>query len=154
MVYYELVQTTDEHIAELAETMSQADRDEIWASNHLTPMGALMLSKSTGAEMTTGLADGEVGCIQGVVSVSMLSGTGTPWMLGSDVVAKHARVFLRGSRVWLENEQERWQSLSNYVDVRHTRAVRWLKWLGFEFDEAAPHGMDGLPFHRFSWEKE
>lgn len=40
--------------------------------------------------------------------------------------------------------------LTNYVDARNAVSIRWLRWLGFEIEPAAPFGIHGLPFHRFS----
>jgi hypothetical protein len=39
--------------------------------------------------------------------------------------------------------------MRNYVDARHARSIRWLKWLGFTIEEARPMGFAGLPFHPF-----
>jgi len=153
MVQYELVDTTDEHIEELAETMSQADVDEVWASSHRSPLESLLLSSTLSADTTTGLADGEVMCIFGVSPISIISGSGSPWLLGSDLIREHFRIFLRGNKEWMKIQQEKWDTLSNHVDARHTLAIRWLKWLEFDFDEAKPHGPDKMPFHRFSWEQ-
>ena len=38
----------------------------------------------------------------------------------------------------------------NYVDARHTDAIRWLKWLGFTLHPATPYGPFDLPFHKFT----
>ena len=50
--------------------------------------------------------------------------------------------------------REQFPFMFNYVDARHTDAIRWLKWLGFEFDEAAPYGPFDLPFYRFTMGEE
>jgi len=154
MVQYEVIDTTDEHIEELAETMSQADVDEVWASSHRSPLESLLFSSTVSADTTTGLADGDVMCIFGVSPVSIISGSGSPWLLGSDLIREHFRIFLRGNKEWMKIQQEKWDTLSNHVDARHTLAIRWLKWLEFDFDEAKPHGPDKMPFHRFSWEQD
>ena len=154
MVQYEVIDTTDEHIEELAETMSQADVDEVWASSHRSPLESLLFSSTLSADPTTGLADGEVMCIFGVSPISIISGSGSPWLLGSDLIREHFRIFLRGNKEWMKIQQGKWDTLSNHVDARHTLAIRWLKWLEFDFDEAKPHGPDKMPFHRFSWEQD
>ena len=38
----------------------------------------------------------------------------------------------------------------NYVDSRHHRAVKWLKWLGFSFIREARMGPSDLPFYEFA----
>ena len=153
MVHYEVIDTTQDHIEELAETMAEADIDEVWASSHRTPLEALLLSQTVTDDIQTGLADGEVVCIFGVSPLSILSGSGSPWMLSSDLLPKHSRVFARGNKIWMEMQKERWQSMTNHVDARNKRAIRWLKWMGFNFEEAKPHGAEKMPFHEFSWEQ-
>jgi len=153
VVHYEITDTTDDHINELAETMSQADRDEVWATSHRSPLESLLFSSTMSGDTTTGLADGEVVCIFGVSPISIISGSGSPWLLGSDLIREHFRVFLRGNKEWMKIQQEKWDTLSNHVDARNTLAIRWLKWMGFDFDEAKPYGPDKMPFHRFSWEQ-
>lgn len=153
MVHYEVIDTTQEHIEELAETMAEADVQECWAASHHTPLASLQLSDLASSDTQTGLADGEVVCIFGVSPLSILSGSGSPWMLTSDLVSKHARVFARGNKVWMKMQKERWQSMRNHVDARNTRSIRWLKWMGFDFKEAKPFGAEQMPFHEFSWEQ-
>ena len=37
--------------------------------------------------------------------------------------------------------------LINYTDARYTKALRWLRWLGFHMHEAVPYGVNGELFH-------
>jgi RimJ/RimL family protein N-acetyltransferase len=39
--------------------------------------------------------------------------------------------------------------LENYVHAENKASVRWLKWLGFTMDEAAPYGPRGENFIHF-----
>jgi len=73
-------------------------------------------------------------------------------MLTAPVLRKHGRTFLRGNRMWMEDQKYKWLFLENYVDARHTLAIRWLKWMGFAMDKSAPYGPDGMAFHKFHWE--
>jgi hypothetical protein len=143
-----------EHIDELAHTMCKEDAAECWAAGHRKPYEALARSVKLSPGSLTGLADGQVGCIFGVGAASILTGVGSPWMLGSPVLQYHAKVFLRANKVWLADEQLRWDKLINFVDIRHRRAVRWLDWLGFTLFDPAPYGPDSMMFHKFVWERD
>ncbi len=149
MVEYTVVDTTAEHIEELSATMRQADIDEVWASVRMTPQEALEGSVTWSHYVRTGLADGEVICIYGVGRTHFLSDTGVPWMLASTKIEKHALPFLRHCSGAMEELKVGHATLVNFVDCRNTMSMRWLKWLGFEFEPAAPFGPDGLPFHQF-----
>lgn len=150
MVKYETVKTTHEHVVELAQTMRQADIEEAWAGWHLTPLEALEYMFKITKDMRTWLIDGEVGCIFGTVPPVALSSKGVPWMLTSEIFPHHFMHFCRGSVHYLEEMKEEFEFLENYVDARNKDAIRWLKWLGFEFDNPAPFGRDQMPFMRFT----
>jgi len=86
---------------------------------------------------------------QGVIPTSLLTGGGVIWLLGTDDVKRNARGFLEVSPGCLAQIMTRYHHLHNYVDQRNTASIRWLKWMGFEFQPAQPFGPYGLPFHRF-----
>lgn len=150
----QIVPTTKEHILELAETMRQADIDEIWASSHKTPLSALTDSVALSPEPFTGLMDGKVVCIFGVYQLSILDDAGVPWLLGSDLVKKASYTFLRVNKVYVEEIKKRYNVLENYVDCRNKEAITWLKWLGFKLEDPVPYGADQLPFHRFEYRRD
>lgn len=137
------------HVDELAETMRQADVDEIWASSYSTPQSALSCAMRSSLQVWTGLIDGQVACMFGVVPQSMMGGTGFAWMLGSDLVERHQKLFLRRCRENVRMMAEQFDYLHNYVDDRNVKAIRWLKWLGFEMGDPEPFGVLGLPFRHF-----
>lgn len=149
----QVIATIDEHIHELANNMRQADRDEIWAAAHLDPLTALRHSVETSREPMTGLGDGRVVCIFGVSSRSPYSYVGHPWLLSTPEIVRHAVPLLRNSRRYIGWAQENFHSLWNYVDVRNIEAVKWISWLGFKLEAPAPFGMEGLPFHKFTWNR-
>ena len=152
MTVYETVPTEQAHIDELAVTMCQEDIDECWAARHMNPLESLQEGAKVSCDVITGLVDGRVACIFGVAIASKLTGLGAPWMLTAPMLRDHGKAFLSKNKIWMQYQQERWDTLENYVDARHHLAVRWLKWLGFKMDDPAPYGVDGLPFHKFHWE--
>lgn len=151
MTEYALEPTTREHIEIVAANMREADRLEIWATAHHTPLQALTVSASATEYPLTGLADGEPRCIFGIAKSSLLSRDGSPWLLGHEYLPQHAKAFLRMSRAWVEEERMLYRNLVNYVDARNDQSIRWIKWLGFELEEAKPYGVDKIPFHKFTW---
>lgn len=79
---------------------------------------------------------------------------GVPWLISTYHVERHPKAFLQVCRPEVREMLTRHQSLLNFVDVRNKSAVKWLKWLGFEFMEAIPYGPKGLMFYPFKIDKE
>lgn len=129
--------------------MRKQDADEIYAAAGISAEKALMLSFRTSTSVWAGLVDGEVACVFGVCPINLLAGHGAPWLLGTDLVKKHAKAFLSRNMAYIKTMREVYNLLENYVDVRNTVSIGWLKRLGFKFDEPAPYGKFGLPFIRF-----
>lgn len=97
----------------------------------------------------TGLVDGELAAIIGVAPVSILTGVGSPWMLGTPVLDRHQRVLVRMTPEYISRMLKAFPHLVNYVHAKNTTSVRWLRRLGFTLHEAVPYGPLGEPFHPF-----
>lgn len=147
---YEVVPATAAHASELARRMRCADRVEVWASHRTTPRQAVAQSMRMSRDTYAGLADGRVVCLFGVARATALSNDGMPWMLATPLLRKHAFAFLRRNRQVVNKWRAEYATLANYVDARNTLTLRWLAWLGFTIEPAAPYGAEQLPFHRFS----
>lgn len=130
MTRYAVVPATIEHAQELAANMRQADIEEV-ALLGRTPLQAL----------TEGMDGAMVGTVNGrplamfgtIPYLTVLSEIGCIWLLGSKDVPKHRMAFLRFSREYVALMREQFDVLCNFADERNALAVRWLKWLGFEF---------------------
>lgn len=97
----------------------------------------------------TGIIDGELAAIMGVGPVNLLGGIGSPWMLGTPVLDKHARVLVRETPRYIAEMLSAFPHLVNFVHAHNTTSVRWLRRLGFTLYPALPHGPLGEPFHYF-----
>ena len=85
----------------------------------------------------------------GVGPVSLIEGRGCPWLMAADAFETRGFDIARLSRPLLAGMRDLYPHLENRVDARHTKAVRWLSWLGFTIDSPARWGVEGRPFHRF-----
>ena len=149
-----IVPAHTDHIFWIANNMRQADRDEIAAAAGKGPWAALRDSLHLSVAAWTGLVDDEPICMFGVVPLDILGGVGSPWLLGTDEIEKHAISFLRLNKQYVKEMLEYFPYLVNFVDARNKMSIQWLKWLGFKFDSSPiPYGIWNLPFYRFSKEK-
>lgn len=97
----------------------------------------------------TALVDGEVAAILGVAPLNILTGMGSPWMLGTPLVDRYQRVLVRKTPEYIARMLKAFPHLVNFVHARNTTSVRWLRRLGFTLHEAVPYGPLGEPFHPF-----
>ncbi len=139
-------------IAVLVRNMRDHDKQEVNAATHMGLRNAVQTSVIMSTYSKTGLVNDELVCMWGVCPISLLSGSGSPWMLGTDLITEKQRIFLRRSKPWLDDIRKDYRYLENFVDARNVMSIKWLKWLGFEMDEAEPYGIHGEPFHKFTME--
>lgn len=135
------------HPHDLAPRMREADRFEVWASDHATPLEALLRAVSRSHELWAVERQGRCVCLFGVVPTNLLMEKGSPWLLGSDELHAIRIPFLRHSRPLMNRLCETYRVLTNWVHVDNHLSLAWLRWLQFEIGEAQPYGVERLPFH-------
>jgi hypothetical protein len=126
-----------------------SDQLEIAAASGLDPARALERSFEMSSQVWTGWANGAPFVMFGVATASLLSPVGVPWLLGTDDVEREGHAVAKRSRQYVGEMQGSYTLLENYTDNRHASAHRWLRWCGFQMEEPAPWGVQGLPFRRF-----
>ena len=142
-------QANEEHARYIADHCREADRLELGALG-VTPYQAMMTGLMMRGTACTGTVDGVPVCMFGVAETSMIGNAGRPWMVAADNVERYQIQFLRRNRSMVRKWLASYSILENYVDVRNTQAIKWLRWLGFKFDEQpVPMGSMRLPFYRF-----
>ena len=143
-----VVTASPDHIPHIAAHMRQADRDEVAASHGITPLAAMEMSlrRSRRAWTIMSPAGVPVGMF-GVGDTNILAGVGSPWLLGTDELPRHAIIFLRQCPYWVGQLLEGYTVLRNCVDDRNKLSIRWLKWLGF--DVGKPVAFKGQLFRMF-----
>lgn len=91
-------------------------------------------------------------CMFGVAPGSVLTGVGIPWMLATSALdradVRFIREFLPRNRLAVQAMLDTYPRLVNIVDERNSRAMHWLRRLGFRFD---PHSfaLGGTRFRVF-----
>jgi hypothetical protein len=81
-------------------------------------------------------------------------GPGSPWMLASEELKDIRKSFLRHCRGYVERWLDVHGHLENQVWAKNEVHIQWLKWLGFQFDEPKPLGINNELFMRFYMTKE
>jgi hypothetical protein len=153
-VEVKFIKPTNELIKAIAGDIRQADADEVWASNHHTPMEALVngLKMSHSAAVVT--VNDEPCVMMGLVMRDLLSGVGVPWMLGTEGALKYKREFLIQVPAVINEMLTVCPRLFNYVHAKNSVSIQWLKRIGFTLGDPVPHGCEGELFHKFHLERD
>lgn len=151
---YSIELATEDHIERMRDMVRPADADELWASSMMTPDRVMKRALGISDFALTGFVNDLPVCMWGVVTSSIIGNIGTPWMVATKHLDRYAIPFLRFSKPQVMSLLDDYDMLRNYVDTRNTRAIQWLKWLGFKVEEKTePYGMFKMPFHKFVMEK-
>jgi ribosomal protein S18 acetylase RimI-like enzyme len=127
--------------------MRPADRRECEALGR-SPKDALRNGLRCSLEAYTAIADGRPVAMLGVVADSLVGGSATVWMLGTEDVYRQGRTLLTLGPILFEMWLEQFDELSNIVAVDNRRAIRLLERWGFEFGQTVSYG--GVDFVRFA----
>lgn len=136
---------TPEDIAYVAANMRDADVLEVAASHGHTPLQALTTSIHESDMAFCAVVDGTPICIFGF-ACDEDEERAAVWLLGTDDILKHRRLFLRESRRIVGEWAKCFGQMFNWVDRENAVALRWLSWLGFEHVLVKSHGVANQPF--------
>lgn len=93
--------------------------------------------------------DGELAAIMGASAINFIGGVGSPWMLGTPVLDRNARILMRETPDYIARMLRAFPHLCNFVHAENVTSVRWLRRLGFTVHHPEPYGRFGALFHCF-----
>lgn len=138
----------------IARNMRKADADEVWASDRATPFDALLQGWKDSYRSVIVAVDGEPCVMIGLVKRSLVTGVGIPWMLGTEGAIKYKKRFVSEVPAIIDEMLYHCPTLYNYVHCENKVSIRWLKRIGFKFDDPEPYGKGGELFQRFYLERQ
>lgn len=129
--------------------LREGDLQELDAVSGAPPALAIQRSIRASILCWTARVDGEIALVCGCGG-DLVTGQGFAWMLSSDRLLDRPITFYRQSRAYIRWMGKAYSELSNMVDQRNEASIRWLQWLGAEFEPPVPYGRHGLPFLKFT----
>jgi len=78
-----------------------------------------------------------------------IKGTGVVWMLGSVLVEKYKKDVLKLTKQCVEKICKPYSSVYNYIHESNAKSMRWLRWCGFDVDNARTYQFGGENFFYF-----
>jgi hypothetical protein len=152
MAEYEICDATLEDIEYLASNLRDIDKREIAAVSGRSTKAVLMSGATKSEYCKVAIVDGVPMCIYGVSRAGALSGVGYIWLLGTDEIDKHAVKFIRGCAIQISEIVKDFNLVENWCHAENKKTIRWLKWLGFTFEDPKPYGRKKEMFHKFYME--
>jgi hypothetical protein len=126
----------------LAPRLREADRGEceLWG---LDPLHTLRKGMEYSLQPLTVI--GPSGNPAAIFGVAPAKPDATVWLLGTDELFDFPVRFLRQSKMWLDHINEPIKSIygvssvGNWVDLRNTKHIEWLRWVGFSQTAKSVH---------------
>lgn len=139
-------------LVDLSEDLRPGDYDEIKALSEETPAVVLVSSVMLSTHAWV-ILDGGTPIAAFGAAPSDDPDRGIVWMLGSPRmdIPNNAIGILRRSVPYMDEMHATYPTLFNYIDARHEKSLRWLRWCGYELIEEVPdHGLEARLFFLFS----
>lgn len=143
----ELRDLTPEAIDYVLAHLSPADHAELEAAQLADPAAVFHAAAQAAAVSGAFYEDDECVCVFGC-NASAEPGVGIPWMIGTDRARLCGVPAAVVSPRMVERMRKHFPVLRNWVHREHTRAIRWLNWLGFRI-RREPIGPGGA-FYEFT----
>lgn len=145
-----LRQATLEDLISLAPRLREEDKDEILANSGAPPEMALPAFLSPTTFVCGVLESDTPEIVMGYQTVESAPNAALVWMLSSPVLFDYPQRFAPVSRAIIDKWHEHYEVLTNFVDARNTRHIKWLEWLGFKMlKRIEKFGAHSLPFYDF-----
>lgn len=141
--------STQDDIEYLCDNLRPEDREEVLAS-HGSTREALQMGFDESEECWT-ITVKDTGEIAGIYGLAKYDDAmAVPWLLTTPAIKKVWLPFLRGSRKWVEEANNKYPLLTNAVDADYTVAINWLRFVGFTFiKKHEKWGVGNKPFLEF-----
>lgn len=153
MAKVNFISATQEHIDTMKGWLRESDEKACWATAHYTADEGLQDSFDKATLCWVALVDDVPVFCCGVSRLTMLSTLGVPWLLATDDICKVGFRIVRHSKDLIRCMFAGFDRLETWVDIRNKLSFTWLKWCGFNVEDAEPIGLDGKLFHRCWMEK-
>jgi hypothetical protein len=147
---FEIREPRMDDLFDLASRLRASDVNEIIAASGMDPLAALFDSLETSDQCYVATLDGRPEVIFGTNELKAEWSFGGIWMLGTDAIEVNPLSFYRHCKKFLPLFHERYRYLTNFVDVNHHSAHRWMLKLGFQaVNFTTDYGPCGHPFIQY-----
>ena len=126
------IEATSNHIKLLVKDLRPEDAEEIKAKSGSNDIEKTLLKGFTMTDYCRAFfVDGEIEGIYGVVGAVDDKSIGSPFLLCTTKIKKIKIKFLKECKDRVQEMQDKFPVLFNYIDSRNKLHLTWLKWCGF-----------------------
>lgn len=90
----------------------------------------------TTANLYVGFISRKIVCIWGLVPPTLLSNSAYLWLYTTERIKDHEFIFVRKSQIAVEEMLTMYDTVYGYTASNNHRAIKWLRWLGAEFEHS------------------
>lgn len=144
---------TPDDLKEVAYRLRQEDVEEVRAATGLDPRLVLTPGATYGREvLAAGLTyNDRAEILYGIDPWPCSDNVGIIWMLSTPVIYDHPVEFVVMTQRELSRFHERYELLTNFIDARNEKHIKWLSWMGFKkLRTIESFGAQSLPFIEFA----
>lgn len=138
----------------IALDMREADIQEAWSALRFSPIEISRYSFNKSFFSMTIEHDGKPVAMFGIMSRNLIDESGVIWLLTTNGIKDIGRIFVRNSKEWIKSMFQFYPTLWGIVDLRNTVSIRWLAYLGCEWEGIVLFGVDEIPFKKFYFKKD
>lgn len=123
---------TEDDMFIISENLSEINREELSALTNISPLIALSVCASSGESYCVEDGAGNVCGAFGLIPEKNLEGTASIWMVTTTSIANIAVQFIKGSKKWIEEFNNRYRLIYCRVYDGNAFTKRWLEMMGFD----------------------
>ncbi len=138
--------TLDDAVS-LSTRLRPEDVTEVLLASGNSPEEALVASMGISEFSEAAVVNGLVIAMRGI---SRYKSVGIPWLLCSPEVSHWSKRMVADAIPWVSEHGKQYSVLVNMVHAENTKAIQWLKRLGFTIGPLTPdYGVGKAPFYQF-----
>lgn len=143
----QIEKATKEHVPLILEALPSVIREELEIVSGKSAEEGLLDAINTADSSHVVIVDGQLVCMFGYHLKSLLTDTAYPWLIPTEHIKGKERTFAKYSKKWIDHLSGRFPNLVNAVYSENTKAIYWLKWIGFNLhDFIIFNGHEFIPY--------
>ncbi|TES90510.1 MAG: DUF2833 domain-containing protein [Desulfobacteraceae bacterium] len=154
MLKFKIIDHTNVHLLKHMVLRKEDMREAVASTGFTRIFDALRFSVKCSNRWTKICYETESGEIIALFGLGGMPGymIGVPWMVASPEISNYKKDLMRYSKRILRDMLVSFPRLENMVSIENTKSIRWLKHLGFSFEEKYMR-IRGVTFKRFFIER-
>ena len=149
MINEHVRQTETKDIQFLIDNIRDEDAEEIKALNGSTVSDVMNKIDNLEDNSQVWVVNGNVVCMFGITPLENNERTGVIWLLATSDFHKYTKRFAVRCKKIFKKTMIGYDYVFNYIYSKNLKSIEWLKWLGFNVQDAQKIGIRGATFHRF-----